>query len=223
MRWERIRAASPAAMVPTPRPDAPRIAVFAKAPIAGAVKTRLVPALGAAGAARLHEALVLHALATAARAKPSSLELWCAPDASHPFFAGCAARFGCRLRVQHGAELGARMAHAFAHSAPLVLIGTDCPALTASHLARAWRALAANDAAIAPAEDGGYVLIALARAARSLFDDMAWSDAGVMARTRERIAAAGMRCAELETLWDVDRPGDYARLQESGIALEVPA
>jgi rSAM/selenodomain-associated transferase 1 len=223
MRWERIHAASPAAMVPTPLPDAPRIAVFAKAPVAGAVKTRLVPTLGADGAARLHEALALHALATATQVKPSSLELWCAPDAAHPFFAGCAARFGCRLRVQRGADLGARMADAFAHSAPLVLIGTDCPALTASHLVRAWQALAANDAALAPAEDGGYVLIALARAAPSLFLDMAWGDAGVMARTRERIAAAGMRCAELETLWDVDRPADYARLQESGIAMEVPA
>lgn len=203
-----------------PRPESLRVAVFAKAPVAGAVKTRLVPALGAAGAARLHESLAIRALATAAQAKPASLQLWCAPDASHPFFAACAARFGCELRVQRGADLGARMAHAFAQCAPLVLVGTDCPALTSSHLLRAWEALATNDAAIAPAEDGGYVLVALSRPAPWLFIDMAWGDADVLARTRQRIAAAGMRCAELETLWDVDRPDDYRRLQASAIALE---
>jgi rSAM/selenodomain-associated transferase 1 len=197
--------------------------VFAKAPVAGAVKTRLVPTIGAARATRLHEALAIHALATAAQAKPSSLQLWCAPDAAHPFFADCAARFGCELRAQRGADLGERMAHAFATAAPLVVIGTDCPSLSASHLARAWEALATHDAAIAPAEDGGYVLIALARPAPSLFLDMAWGDEGVLARTRKRIAAAGLRCAELETLWDVDRPDDYRRLEASGIALEVPA
>ena len=197
--------------------------MFAKAPVAGAVKTRLVPMLGAEGAARLHEALAIHALSTAAQAKPSSLTLWCAPDAAHPFFSHCAARFGCELRLQRGADLGERMAHAFAASAPLVVIGTDCPALRASHLARAWEALATHDAAIAPAEDGGYVLIALARPEPSLFLDMAWGDDGVLERTRERIAAAGLRCAQLETLWDVDRPDDYHRLEASGIALEVPA
>ena len=197
--------------------------MFAKAPLAGAVKTRLVPALGAGRAARLHEALATHALATAVQAKPSSLQLWCAPDAAHPFFADCAARFGCELRVQRGADLGERMAHAFAASSPLAVIGTDCPALTASHLAQAWEALATHDAAIAPAEDGGYVLIALARPMPSLFLDMTWGDAHVLARTRQRIAAAGMRCAELETLWDVDRPDDYRRLEASGIVLEVPA
>ena len=197
--------------------------MFAKAPVAGAVKTRLVPTLGAARAARLHEALAIHALATAAQATPSSLQLWCAPDAAHPFFADCAARFGCELRAQRGADLGERMAHAFATSAPLVVIGTDCPSLSASHLARAWEALDTHDVAIAPAEDGGYVLIALARPAPSLFLEMTWGDNGVLERTRKRIAAAGLRCAELETLWDVDRPDDYRRLEASGIALEVPA
>ena len=205
------------------RPDAPRIAVFAKAPVAGAVKTRLVPTLGPAGAAQLHEALATHALATAAQANPSALQLWCAPDAAHPFFVGCATRFGCELRAQRGADLGERMAHAFASSSPLIVIGTDCPALNASHLARAWAALGANDAVIAPAEDGGYALIGLARPAPALFVDMPWGGAEVMARTRKRIAAAGLRCVELETLWDVDRPDDYRRLRASGIVLEVPA
>src|SRR5262249_34069307 len=143
--------------------------VFAKAPVAGAVKTRLVPLLGAEGAARLHAALARHALGIAAEARPAKLQLWCSPDASHPFFIECATRFRCELRVQKGSDLGARMAHAFESDAPLVLIGSDCPPLTAQHLENAWRLLASNDAVFAPTEDGGYALVALSRPAPSIF------------------------------------------------------
>ena len=200
-----------------------RIAVFAKAPVAGAVKTRLVPVLGAEGAARFHAALVRHALCVAREAKPASLQLWCAPDVAHPFFCECGFRYRCELLSQRGADLGERMANAFAAETPLVLIGSDCPALRASHLAAAWDALRSNDVVLAPAEDGGYVLIGLARPQPSLFNAVPWSDASVMARTRKRIAQAGLSCVELETLWDVDRPDDYRRLQESAIAGEVQA
>jgi hypothetical protein len=206
------------------RADAtPRIAVFAKAPVAGAVKTRLVPLLGVEGAARLHASLARHTLAVAREATPGRLELWCAPDVAHPFFGECGFRYRCELLSQQGADLGERMANAFAATTPLVLIGTDCPALRASHLAAAWKALRTHDAVIAPAEDGGYVLIGLARPQPALFSGMPWGDASVMALTRNRIAKAGLRCMELETLWDVDRPDDYRRLQESAIAAEVQA
>ena len=202
---------------------APRIAVFAKAPVAGTVKTRLVPMLGAEAAARLHAALTRHALAAAAQTHPQALQLWCSPDAAHPFFAQCAARFRCELRAQQGADLGERMANAFAANTPLVLIGSDCPPLAATHLAGAWKALRDHDAAIAPAEDGGYALIALARPLPGLFTDIPWGDASVMQRTRERLAAARARFVELETLWDVDRPEDYRRLKSSDVAIEVDA
>jgi uncharacterized protein len=202
-------------------PESPRIAVFAKAPVAGEVKTRLVPLLGAERAAQLHAGLVERALATAVAAAPSSLVLWCTPDAASAYFKRCAKRFGCELRVQSGADLGERMAHAFGKSAPLVLIGSDCPALTAAHLREAWSALSTHDAAIAPAQDGGYVLIALARPQPALFETMAWGARDVMAETRRRIAKAGLKCRELETLWDVDRPEDYRRLERSGLAVEA--
>ena len=211
-------------MASSTRPaDAPRIAVFARAPVAGDVKTRLAPALGAERVARLHASLVEHALTTAAATNPALLELWCTPDATHPFFPRCAARFGCVLRVQDGADLGARMANAFAAGAPLVLIGSDCPALAASHLREAWHALRSHDAVFAPAEDGGYVLVALARPQPALFASMRWSDPGVMRETRARMASARLRCLELETLWDVDRPEDFARLERSGLVAEVAA
>lgn len=198
-------------------PDPPRVAVFAKAPVAGTVKTRLAPVLGLEGAARLHARLVEHALAEAVAAGMGPVELWCAPDTSHAFFAECARRHGVRLRPQCEGELGLRMADAFAavgaEGAALVLIGSDCPALDRHALAAAGRALASHDAAIAPAEDGGYGLVALAEPCAALFDGIAWGTATVMAETRRRLAASGLRWHELPRTWDVDRPEDYARLQ----------
>ena len=193
------------------------MAVFAKAPVAGTVKTRLAPVLGSTGAARLHALLVDHALAQAVAASVGPVELWCAPDASHPFFAECAARRRVRLRVQCAGDLGARMAHAFRtalgeHSS-LVLIGSDCPALDGESIAAAARALATHEAAIAPAEDGGYGLVALAAECPALFEGIAWGTATVMAETRRRLDASGLRWLELPRTWDVDRPEDYARLR----------
>jgi rSAM/selenodomain-associated transferase 1 len=205
----------------TPRPDAVRIAVFAKAPVAGEVKTRLAALLGAAGAASLHAGLARRALATAVRSGLGPVELWCAPDAADPFFAQCAREFGVTLRRQEGADLGERMANAFADSTPLLVIGSDCPALDAAHLLAAAQALSSHDVVIQPAEDGGYVLIGLSKPAPALFRGIEWSAPTVMARTRERIAASGLRCRELAALWDVDRPEDYARLQQAGWLAEV--
>jgi glycosyltransferase A (GT-A) superfamily protein (DUF2064 family) len=93
------------------------------------------------------------------------------------------------------------------------LIGSDCPALAPRHLRRADKALRGGaDAVLAPAEDGGYVLIGLSRFDRRLFDGIAWGSAKVLEETRARLRALGWRWQELETLWDVDRPADYRRL-----------
>ena len=204
-----------------PRPESVRIAVFAKAPVAGEVKTRLFPVLGPEGAARLHGELVRHALGAARDAGVGPVELWCAPDSSHPFFARCAAEFGATLHVQRGRDLGERMAHAFGaalgDNAALVLIGADCPALTPGLLRRAALALASHDAVIAPAEDGGYVLVGLAASDPGIFSGIAWGGAGVMEATRHRLEGAGIRWTELETLWDIDRPEDFARLAATGL------
>lgn len=195
--------------------------MFAKAPVPGAVKTRLAPVLAPAQAAALHEKLVERALATAADAAIGPLELWCAPDADHPFFDRCARRFGATLQAQAGADLGERMARAFerAHGGDrsLVLIGSDCPALEPRDLRDAAAALASHDAVFAPAEDGGYVLVALARPAPALFSDIPWGSHEVMHRTRERAAQERLALKELRTLWDVDRPEDWRRLAREGV------
>ena len=203
-----------------------RVAVFARAPVPGEVKTRLAPLLGADGAARLHCALVRRALATARDANVGEVDLWCMPDERHPFFGRCAERFGVSLHRQQGADLGERMVHAFerataAHSA-LLLIGSDCPALTPADLQSAATALESHDAVFTPAEDGGYVLAGFARAVEpSVFRGVTWGSATVMAQTRRLLDSTGTRWAAMPTLWDVDRPEDYARLQGAGLAGEL--
>ena len=193
--------------------------VFAKAPVPGAAKTRLIPALGAAGAAALHARLVRHCLRVA-RPLFEEITLWCAPDAAHPFFAECAAEFGVPLRAQDGVDLGARMAHALhttlAQMPRALLIGTDCPVLNAPTFAEAVDALHANDGVFVPVEDGGYALVGARATALPLalwFAGVAWSTASVMQTTRERLTDQGQTWHECAALWDVDEPADLARLQ----------
>jgi uncharacterized protein len=198
------------------------IIVFARAPRPGEAKTRLIPLLGAEGAAALHAALVERALETACASGLSSVELHAAPDGEDAFIRDCAARFGATVHPQVGADLGARMFNAFAaalsSSRRVLLIGSDCPALTPSHLRDADRALRDGaDAVFAPCEDGGYALVGLRRAARDLFTGIAWGGESVMAASRSRLESMGWRWHELETLWDVDRPEDYDRLVRSGL------
>jgi len=195
------------------------VLVFAKTPVPGEVKTRLIPALGAAGAAALHERLVARALATAVAAGVGRVELCCAPDAAHPVLVELARAHGATLAVQGPGDLGDRMRAAFeralAGAPAAIVIGGDCPALAPRHLREAAATLAGgDDAVLAPAEDGGYVLIGLTHASDSLFDGIEWGGPTVMAQTRERLAALGWWWRELETLWDVDRPEDVARLRE---------
>ena len=191
--------------------------VFARAPVPGKAKTRLIPALGATGAVRFQEAMIERTLRTARAAGLGSVELCCAPDPSHPFFAECAQRHGVTLTGQVGSNLGMRMLAAFERvvrsAGPALLVGTDCPALTPDQMREAAMALATGqDAVFAPAEDGGYVLVGLARVAPSLFEDIAWGGSDVMRTTRLRLSALGWRWRELPELWDVDRPEDLVRL-----------
>ena len=198
------------------------ILVFAKAPVAGTVKTRLIPTLGAQGAAQLHRRMVRHTLQTAC-ATGERVVLYCAPDVTHDFFAACAEEFGISLAEQSGDELGARMAHALRDTLRTerraVLIGTDCPALTVDVLQAALDALETHDHVFVPVEDGGYALVG-ARAASGagalLFENMIWSHAQVMAHTRQRLRESGANWRELETLWDVDEAPDLARLVGHG-------
>jgi uncharacterized protein len=201
------------------------IAVLAKAPIPGFAKTRLIPALGEAGAATLQARLTERAIATATSAGTGTVTLWAAPDARHPAFAELGARFGVGLACQAEGDLGARMLAALAAAnGPALVIGTDCPVLAAEHLRAAADALRnGTDVAIIPAEDGGYALIGMRAPHVALFADMPWSSAGVMDETRRRLTQLGLTWREPATLWDVDVPDDLARLREAGLQHLIPA
>jgi rSAM/selenodomain-associated transferase 1 len=199
----------------------PLLMVFARAPVAGECKTRLVPALGSEGAAALQRHLSRRALEVAAqwreRTPRALVELWCAPDHGHPFFAECARDFRVTLRDQPAGDLGARMWLALMEARRAgrlpVLIGTDCPWIDAAAIAGLHTALATSDCAFIAAEDGGYVAVGMARAVPELFAGVAWGTAQVMAQTRERARRAGASLAGTGRLPDVDVPGDLARLR----------
>jgi hypothetical protein len=201
------------------------IGVLAKAPIAGFAKTRLIPALGEAGAAALQARLTERAVAAATAAGIGPVTLWAAPDARHPAFADLGARFGVGLACQAEGDLGARMLAALAAAkGPAIVIGTDCPVLTAEHLRAAADVLRNGiDVAVIPAEDGGYALIGMRAPHPALFADMRWSSAGVMDETRRRLTQLGLTWREPATLWDVDVPDDLARLRAAGLQHLIPA
>jgi hypothetical protein len=197
--------------------------VFAKAPVAGRAKTRLVPALGAAGAAALAERMLEHSLAAAAAAQPDALEVCATPDAAHPVFRRLRqVHPELRLTLQGEGDLGARMNRAFERTLRTheraVLIGTDAPALDADTLRAAATALDEHDAVFVPARDGGYALVGLRSPRPALFAGIAWSTPQVMAATRERLRAAGLRWAELPAVADVDEPADLAHLPPGWLA-----
>ena len=185
------------------------IIVFARAPVAGAVKTRLIPRLGAWRAARLHARLVRHTVRTA-RSTGERVEVH--GTRAHSFFRTLNVPF----RLQRGRDLGERMQRAFKdglrrHPA-VMLVGSDCPTLTPGDLRRAARWLrGACDAVLAPAEDGGYALIGLKRTRHEFFEGVDWGGPRVYADTVRRLAPYRWRA--LRTVWDVDRPADLDRVR----------
>jgi rSAM/selenodomain-associated transferase 1 len=194
--------------------DRVEIAILAKAPVAGQAKTRLISLLGADGAARLQGWLLARTVETAVAAGLGPIVLWCAGQPDHPDFRRCLGSGKVSLQAQPEGDIGVRMLAAAAAKSPggVLIIGTDCPALTPALLREAAAALNGHDAVVFPAEDGGYVLIGMRRPAPELFAGIEWSTGHVMAQTREKLAGLGWSWAEPATLWDVDRPADYERL-----------
>lgn len=194
-----------------------KILIFAKAPIAGLAKTRLIPALGAQGAAQLYAKLLQSTVEKMADDRLCPIECWCAPDCSHELFLSFEQQFDLTLHRQQKGDLGERMAQATRQallaSEYVVLIGGDVPDLTPQYLKQALNGLSEGaDAVLGPAEDGGYVLLAIRQYEPLLFSDIPWSSDQVLAITRERLKQLGWNWLELQLLWDVDRPEDLLRL-----------
>lgn len=187
--------------------------------MAGFVKTRLIPALGAEGAAKLARHMLDHTLQQALAACPQSVELCMSPAPSDLTWQSVTLPQAVKRSHQGDGDLGARMSRATAHAltqhlCPVLVIGTDCPALTAAHITEAARQLTQHDAVLIPAADGGYVLIGLSAPSPSLFTEMAWSTPLVAAETRRRMADLRLRVWVGPTLHDIDEPADLDHLPE---------
>lgn len=194
--------------------------VFARVPRLGEVKTRLAATMGAPAALEIYCELLLHTLATAASAVGYQRRvLMLADDDPHAVCTGWAERFGFVIDIQHGADLGERMQRAIdttciaGHRA--VLIGSDCPAMRPGDLEDAHAALCTADSVVAPAEDGGYVLIGCARPGLPLFERIDWGSPRVFEQTLARAQTHSITVARLRTLWDVDTIEDWQRWQAS--------
>jgi len=220
------------------------LVLFARAPVTGQVKTRLIPALGAEGACALYQSLLQRALGLLQQA-PCAAELWVDEQPAHPAFAA----FPGEPRLQQGPDLGARLAHAAAdvlqRYRQVLFIGTDCPALDAAYLEEALTALQ-GDAGISqptgldsppiplptpksdrllvigPATDGGYVLLGLAGLEPALFRDIDWGGPQVLQQTLARAASCDLVPHLLPGLPDIDRPEDL-RLLPCGLVPAGPA
>lgn len=147
------------------------------------------------------------------------VDFWCAPSADQPAFLRLASEFGIALETQVGEDLGERMLRAaeqaFQGAGAILLIGTDCPALSVIHLRQALLWLESGaDAVVGPAEDGGYVLLGLRHADPLLFEGVEWGTDRVLQETRDRLSELGWQWRELEILWDLDRPEDLDRYLE---------
>ena len=197
-----------------------RILIFAKAPAPGRVKTRPIPALGAEGAARLAGRLLSHALKQALAADLGPVEICASPAPEHPDWQpwlpalrelgprGSSVAWSDQGEGDLGACL-ARSARGYLDAGePVLLMGTDCPALSYQHLRQAATMLDQHQAALIPARDGGYVLLGLRTFHPSLFTAMPWSSPDVTNLTLERLGHLNWRVWVGEALADIDVPTD---------------
>lgn len=191
--------------------------ILAKAPRPGYVKTRLIPALGADGACRVHRRLLVNHLRVWSETG-YPLQLWCAPDCSHDFFQACRKSYRLSLHTQAEGDIGLRMKTALCagleQADSVLLSGSDCPLLDTGYIRAARDALKRHEVVFVPVEDGGYALVGMrGPVVPDIFSGIAWSTGTVMQATRRRLHLLGLSFNELGCLWDVDRPEDLPRLQ----------
>lgn len=192
------------------------ILVFAKAPVAGKVNTRLIPDIGVKAATQMQQDLIQHRLEMLKRANLSAVQLWCAPDRKHNSFVQCKKQFPITLKQQTGDDLGQRMFNgvktALLSYRYCIVIGTDAPALDESIIQQAIDELRAGaEAVFVPAEDGGYVLLALSNSYKFLFNDISWGTEVVLQQSKDRLKENNVSFTELAPCWDVDTMKDYQR------------
>lgn len=189
-----------------------RIVIFAKAPLPGLAKTRLIPALGPQGAADLAHDMLIHTLVNALKAGVGTVELCVTPSSTDPVWQALAIPAAVQWSDQGDGNLGERMARATQRvvnaGESVLLIGTDCPELGATRLQLAASALGRVDAAIFPTFDGGYALLGLNRFDLSIFSLRAWSTDTVAFETLFILKQLNWIVSVLPMLHDIDEPHD---------------
>ncbi|MFN9370628.1 MAG: TIGR04283 family arsenosugar biosynthesis glycosyltransferase [Planctomycetaceae bacterium] len=200
----------------------PRLLVMTRIPQAGRVKTRLIPALGPEGASQLHDALLRHTLRQA-RDVGWATEIWFTGAETFPV-AAFPEGASFLPQPQGTGDLGDRLIRAIASACAndpggVVVIGTDCPGLTAGSLRQAAEGLLTHDVVLGPAEDGGYYLIALRQPQPVLFTHIEWGTERVLAQTLEKCRGLGLRVHQLAPLADVDEPEDLLVCRREGLAV----
>jgi rSAM/selenodomain-associated transferase 1 len=194
------------------------VAIMAKAPQPGAVKTRLCPPLLAAEAAALYRCFLLDKIEAVQALVGAQPVVAYTPDEARAEFAALAPRF--TLVPQRGLDLGARLhttlAGLLAAGHPgAIAVDSDTPTLPREFLQQAVDCLTrpGPDVVLGPTEDGGYYLIGVRAAHRALFDAVPWSTSAVLEITLRQAAAAGLQSVCLPAWFDVDTPDDLRRLQ----------
>lgn len=196
------------------------VAIMAKTPRPGAVKTRLCPPLSGAEAAELYRCFLLDKIEQVRALRNARPVIAYTPEEGRAFFEAAASDF--LLLPQRGGDLGARLAGTFAALfaqgyAGALAIDSDTPTLPAEPLQQALDLLAgpAADVILGPCEDGGYYLIGLRRLHRELFEGIAWSTDRVLPETVRRAEALGLSVASLPAWLDIDTPEDLERLRDA--------
>ncbi len=203
------------------KPAPIKIVILAKAPLPGLVKTRLIPALGEYGAARLAERLLIRTLLNAIWSRVGSIELCVSPDPDAPEWEHTRRILPLSdhpliWTTQGDGDLGARMARAAERGTAaghlVMLMGTDCPTLDPRRIRQAGQTLQKNDAVMIPAVDGGYVLLGLRHTSARLFEDVPWSTDAVADTTLRRLRELGWKHRVLPSLRDLDVSSDLEAL-----------
>ncbi len=198
--------------------EAEKIIIFTRYPAPGKTKTRLIPALGADGAALLYRNMTQHAMDVVkglAKTRDFSLEI--------RYYEGnrelISKWLGIELfyREQTGPDLGERMWRAFQDAfqegrTRVLIIGCDCPGIHGEILETALERLAEYDLVLGPANDGGYYLVGLSTPCRPLFRNVTWGSNEVLAQTLTIARECGLSVGFVDALDDIDRPEDLLRL-----------
>ena len=184
------------------------VVVFAREPVPGGVKRRLAQDIGAEAAARVYAVTLEHTLDVANNSGARVvLSLADVPSARW------LRDFDAALEIQRGDHLGDRMDDAFSRrfregESRVIVVGSDCPWFSASHVAKAAAKLGGADVVLGPAADGGYWLVAQRPPGLAMFTRIPWSKPTTLERTRSRIKALGGTWFELEELVDIDTGED---------------